>query len=597
MILSHSACRCRHKMLHSIVAFLLLVSGSVFAQKNTNTVDVAQIEKQFGTKSNLVCLNSTYTYTFEYDTKNPNSKITTKQQVDEEFIAVKKGDVLPVYMSYNEFTDVQDIKAYEKKNNKDNKEDVTILDLAEEEKGGPFFYDGVRMKTFDLLFDPGDEKGYKAERYFSDTKYIGPESFVSGNPTLEKDIIVSVPKWMNIELKEMNFDGYDIQKTVSTDPKNGNTIYTYTAKNLKAVDYYNEKNVPGWSYMYPHVLILCKSYNDPTGKTVNLLSSVDDMYAWYRKLVNEAGNNNATLKPVVNDIIKGKTTDVDKIKAIYYWVEDNIRYLAIENGIAGNKPDDCQNVLQKKYGDCKGMANLLVEMLKICDIDARRVWLGTKQISYDYSIPSLCVNNHCICAVVLNNKYYFLDGTEKYAPFNDNADWIQGKQVMIENGDKYVLQTIPVAPIDRSKIIINKTFTLAPNDMIIGDEHSIYNGESRGILLYEYHQEPSDKKQEALNAVIIGNDPNRSASNIVSSDLKNREIPVKLSYNFKMKNQVSDFDNDVYVNIDYNKWLEGYVFDSTRSCDYEFPYRYNEVANDTLIVPAGYTVKHVPDNL
>jgi hypothetical protein len=44
-------------------------------------------------------------------------------------------------------------------------------------------------------------------------------------------------------------------------------------------------------------------------------------------------------------------------------------------------------VLQKKYGDCKGMGNLTAEMLKAIGLNGRICWLGTNHIAYDYSTP------------------------------------------------------------------------------------------------------------------------------------------------------------------------------------------------------------------
>jgi hypothetical protein len=581
----------KHVFLSLFVAVLPL---GLSAQNNSNAPSVEDLRRQYNHKTEIVCTKSSSTYTFEFDTKNPYCFVTTKQAIQEEFMALANDLHHRIFLHYSELTDLDHVRVYDKKNHLT---DAYVADVSNEDESGDFLYTGDRVKFFTLDFNlPGDQAGYKGDKYYSDPRYIAPAYFMDNLPTMEKDIIISVPKWMNLELKEMNFAGYDIQKSVTTDPKTGNAVYTYVGKNMKGIDY-REKHVPGMGYMFPHVLILCKTYTDANG-THSLIGSVDDLYAWYHKLVNEAGNNDAALKPLVNDLIKGKTTDIDKIKAIYYWVEDNIRYLAVENGIAGNKPDPCQNVLQKRFGDCKGMANLLVEMLKLCGIDARHVWLGTKELrGYDYSIPSLCVNNHCICAVVLNNKFYFLDGTEKYAPFDDNADRIQGRQVIIENGDKYLIQTVPVAPIDRSKVVVNTTMTLAPNDMLSGTEHDIYNGESKTQLLYIYHEVPSDKKNLALNIMVEGNDPDLMATNVVASDLDNREIPITASYKYTLKNQVSDFDNDVYVTIDPYKWLQDKFFDSTRECDYEFDYRWNNVMNDTLVVPAGYTIKHVPDNL
>ena len=172
---------------------------------------------------------------------------------------------------------------------------------------------------------------------------------------------------------------------------------------------------------------------------------------------------------------------MEKIESIFYWVQDNIRYIAFENGIMGFKPDAAQNVLNKKYGDCKGKANLLKEMLKLAGYDARLTWIGTSDLPYDYSLPSLAVDNHMICTVILNGKRYFLDGTEDYIAFNDYAQRIQGKQVLIEDGDNYIIDKIPDFPADRNRV---KTITKMniEEGTIKGNTAVEYNGESKILL-------------------------------------------------------------------------------------------------------------------
>ena len=95
------------------------------------------------------------------------------------------------------------------------------------------------------------------------------------------------------------------------------------------------------------------------------------MYGWYRSLVNSMDNQTADIESTVAELLNNIDDDEEKIKALYYWVQDNIRYIAFEDGIAGFKPDECQNVFNKKFGDCKGMANLLKEMLIVAGFDAR----------------------------------------------------------------------------------------------------------------------------------------------------------------------------------------------------------------------------------
>ena len=46
-------------------------------------------------------------------------------------------------------------------------------------------------------------------------------------------------------------------------------------------------------------------------------------------------NDASVLKAKAEEITKGVVSDVDKIKMVFYWVQNNIRYIAFENGIMG----------------------------------------------------------------------------------------------------------------------------------------------------------------------------------------------------------------------------------------------------------------------
>src|SRR5206468_747526 len=140
-------------------------------------------------------------------------------------------------------------------------------------------------------------------------------------------------------------------------------------------------------------LVILKEANPP-GASYTYFKSVADQYAWYRSILKDLSNNETIIKAKADEIIAEKTNDIDKIKAIFYWVQNNIRYIAFEDGIAGFLPDKADEVLRKKYGDCKGMANLTKELLKAEGFDARLCWLGINHIAYDYSTSLLAVDSH-----------------------------------------------------------------------------------------------------------------------------------------------------------------------------------------------------------
>jgi hypothetical protein len=64
----------------------------------------------------------------------------------------------------------------------------------------------------------------------------------------------------------------------------------------------------------------------------------------------------------------------------HLWCQDN-KYIAFEDGIAGVQTR-CTSNVNKRFGDCKGMAILTYQALQ-AGFDARVVWIGTDS-AHDY---------------------------------------------------------------------------------------------------------------------------------------------------------------------------------------------------------------------
>src|SRR5690242_1306884 len=318
------------------------------------------------------------------------------------------------------------------------------------------FYSDARVCYFTLpLVKKGStsrvtfSKTYLDPRYFTGIQFMEPEAI------LKQDITIIVPSWMNVEFKEFNFSKYNITREVK---KTGDeTIYTYSMKDIPAM--INEPSSPGYTYYAPHLLAMTKSADTKGGK-ITYFNTLKDQYDWYHKLVLETGNDASIIKEKAAEITQGLTTESEKVKAIFLWVQDNIRYIAFEDGVAGFRPEKAQEVLRKKYGDCKGMANLVTEMLRAVGADARKCWIGTKHLAYDYTTPSIAVDNHMISAWMNNGKPVFLDATEKYIGLGEVAERIQGRQTLIEDGDKYLLAKVPVADYRQNTAYEKRIFSI-----------------------------------------------------------------------------------------------------------------------------------------
>jgi len=583
-----------HKRLFIALVGLLLLNP-LFAQRkiSQDDIDYAQSLKKKYKDDDFAITNSELNFTFSLiksktDTVAP---IVTTEHVKETILALKPlSSTYGNGVYFDHTSSVTDFINGDKLGRPISGEHATSIQTIEQDG---IFYSDAKVFYYAVVFQ--DEGAYHTIQYakkYNDIKYVTSVYFCSRYPVLNKTITFEVPTWLDIELKEMNFEGNNIVKTTSKNPKTGATIYTYTAKNLQQDK--SESHEPGDSFIMPHLLILAKSYTSKEGKKEMLFNSADNLYNWYHSLVKRIGNKNDVLKPLVTKLTTAKATDQDKIEAIFYWVQDNIRYIAFEDGIAGFKPEACQSVYNNKYGDCKGMANLLKEMLTLAGYDARLTWLGTRRIAYDYSTPCIAVDNHMICTVLLKGTYYYLDPTETFISFGDLAHRIQGRQVIIENGESFIMQKTPEYSKDRNLIKITTKASLN-GDMIEGKTTEEYNGEGKTQILRGYSKVKSDKKDDAIKHFLSGQDKNMSIQNINTSNLQERKNKLLFDYNFTLKNQVVDVDNEKYVTLDYNPEMKNMTIDTaSRTKDYVYGHKYYLVKQIDFTVPTGLKVKYLP---
>jgi transglutaminase-like putative cysteine protease len=443
------------------------------------------------------------------------------------------------------------------------------------------FYSDAKVCYFSLPFEKkGTTSKVRFEKTVLDPRYFTSIFFTEPYSIEKKEINIIVPKWMKVEIKEFNFEGYTITKSVNN--KSDEDIYTYVMQNAPALK--SEEDAPGPTYITPHLLIMSK-YAEPSGERITYFNTLADQYKWYRSLVKQIGNETPSIKSRAEEITKGMTDDMQKVKAMYQWMQDNIRYIAYEDGIAGFKPDKAQEVLRKKYGDCKGMGNLMAEMLKSIGLDGRICWLGTNHIAYDYSTPSLGVDNHMICAWLYKGKTYFLDATEKYIGFGETAERIQGRQVLIEDGDKYILQNIPVAT-QLQNTSTEKRMLAVNGNNLEGKVTQTWKGESKEWLLSQLHEIKKEKQEDALREFLTEGRNNFQISDLKIININDYNADLKIEYNLLFKDAVTSFGKENYIDIDDRRDFTRMKFDtSKRRLPYLFPYKENRILEVEIQLP------------
>lgn len=456
----------------------------------------------------------------------------------------------------------------------------------------------------------GEVAQYKYVKVYEDIKFFTNTFFQDAEYVQNGKVEIWIPKWCQAEVLEYNLKGSGIKKKKdrkvewaskkedpfgSLEKETTYTVYRYEYDELPS--YQSEAESPGASHYMPHVLHLNKSYkhNSDFG---TLIEKPGDLYKWYKSLVDELEEEpSEEVKQLADSLARGLTNDDDKIRSVFYWVQDHVRYIAFEDGIAGFKPEEAGNVCSYRYGDCKGMANLTKSMLVHLGFDARLTWIGTRRIAYTYEQPTLAADNHMICTVVKKDgSKLFLDPTEDYVSLDYNAYRIQGQQVMIENGDSFLLEVIPEMEAEENRVTIRKQVSLK-GSTLSGSESRTYIGESKKNILIGYSMLRNQHKSDALKRYLSGNNGNLALSKVKTGDLESREGLLEMSFDFELSNNLIDLGGRKLVQLDWDQELYFMNLDKSRVAPYALRQKLCRSTEVRFLVPAGYQVAEMPEAL
>ncbi len=532
-------------------------------------------------KETFTILSSKQFISFYLDKKELKAKLKTEEVIQ---CNIKTGEYFRKYLYFDNTSQITDI-------NIDGRYVMPIITDDFPQSG--IFHSDSKLAYIDHRFNTKSKDiTIFTEKIFEDFKFIDLLKFQLYSYAVNySEIAIEIPNWLNCDLQKFNFDGYNVTSNVKENKKS--KIYTFTIQNLPVE--LELKAVPDSRQYQPHIMLLPKKMT-VDDNTKNLLPDINSLYSWYNSLAKEIGNDKTVLVKLVEDITLGKSSQLDKIKAIYYYIQNNIKYVAFEHGIMGFKPEPCQNVLKNKFGDCKGMANLAKEMLQTIDVDARLTWLGTDGSPYNYDYPSVYVDNHMICTVVLDGEYIFLDPTEKHNDLFAYASRIQGREVMIQDGDKYIKTVVPKQDGDKH-MTQNELVMRIEGSLLKGDGSLLMKGNSKTSFASFILSSGEKNKEKAINYYVGKNDNNFNAKTTQTQVMPNRDEDFELKYELVADNQILVSGQEKYVNLEFDRPLGSMVIEENRNCGYFHGFKQYEQSKINLHIPSQYTVKYLPPTI
>ena len=181
---------------------------------------------------------------------------------------------------------------------------------------------------------------------------------------------------------------------------------------------------------------------------VTTLPSWQSVAGWYQKLAAPRMAATPEIAALVKQLTAGKTTDTDKARALFYWVESRTRYVALELGLSAYQPHAAGEVCRNRYGDCKDMATLLLTMLHQAGIQSAWPVLldaGNKEPQHDH-LASPGAFDHAIVRADIDGKPYWFDCTAELSAFGEIPQGDRGVDAFVIRNGVGAFETIPLGP-------------------------------------------------------------------------------------------------------------------------------------------------------
>ncbi len=223
----------------------------------------------------------------------------------------------------------------------------------------------VRAKLLPIpASDPGNIVGYEIEQEERPFVYQELWSFQKQVPVRETRFILQLPPGWEYKATWLNFS--------EVKPTGSGNQWQWVLTDVKALR--PELDMPPLRGLEGQLLI---SLLPPGGSDKKGFENWAEMGRWESNLTQGRRDPSPELQQKVAELTAGKATSLAKMQALAGYVQQDIRYVAIELGIGGLQPHPAKEIYSHHYGDCKDKATLLSAMLKEVGVDSYYLSINT----------------------------------------------------------------------------------------------------------------------------------------------------------------------------------------------------------------------------
>ena len=351
-------------------------------------------------------------------------------------------------------------------------------------------------------------------------------------------LIISTPSELEFRFKEFNLSD---KRTL--EELEGRKVFTWEISN-----YLPEKNepfAPYWNNKKPYLITSPNEF--VFGGYEGDASTWESIGKWQLSLNDGLDIISDELSNEIQRITADKSNEVDKIKAVYEYIQENTRYVSIQLGIGGWQPFSASYVESNGYGDCKALSNFTYSLLKSIGIKSYYTLIraGENAIPLVTDFPSRQFN-HVILAVPQEADTIWLECTNQTNPFGYLGSFTGDRHALMVTENGGVLVKTPSLSSKENAQIRSATIDINSANEARCTINTLYKGvqyENGGLSFYL-----NRGRKDVENWIYKNTDiPSYDLLNFDYGFEKNRIPYAKVSLDLNIKNLASKTGDRFFI--------------------------------------------------
>jgi hypothetical protein len=393
----------------------------------------------------------------------------------------------------------------------------------------------------------------------------------------------------------------------------GNNHWEWVMNDVKGIR--KEEEMPPIEGVAGQMIV---SFFPPGGASRNGFTGWLEMGNWYSNLTNGRRDASPEITQQVAALTASARTPLDKMKALAQFVQNDIRYVAIELGIGGWQPHAASEVFVHRYGDCKDKATLLSSMLSQVGIESFYVVINSER---GYVTPEVPANvggfNHVVLAIKLPanvsdlslvatiqhprlGTLLYFDPTNELTPLGEIGGYLQANYGLLVTSEGGELVELPRQPSAMNSIHRSGKLTLDPLGTLKGEISETRVGDRAWAERWRLRTVTKSADQiKPIEDLLAGSLSLFNITQASVTNLNRTDQPFGFHYAFEARGYAKNAGGLLLVRPRVLGVKTSGLLETKEPRT--FPIEFEGPSRDTdtfeIVIPAGYVVDDIPPSV